>query len=458
MRLFLSDLLALAGRLSDQPDPDSGRERFRRLLSGSAGVVDNIRQWLDDARHSPDDQSQRALTDLVVALGRHLGFGVSYGAYERPFGAVRFDGAWRSPGVARVVLEARTDRTRPYSPDDFARTIAALPDVEPPAGDQQTVGLCVVVPLHGARRRTDAPSERVARANVHVLPIDILLSLVERIRAEQIAHEQLAALMVSGADGSSVARLLTEASAAAASDPAASSHLSLVPREEPPDHWIATIVGDEGATPQQIIDAVVCGRQLLGVRRNRHLSSQCARTGSRVLLRARDRRGRARATRVRRPTRWPLRSAMPGGSRRCSPSSTSSSTSRRFRSMCRRRRSGSQTERLSRRRVRFSPPFRSVISPASPGAVPPVSPAPKVRRRPGHVGRESSKNSPNRQFTNSPTAPREALVKWDDVPGSADQCPRRLHADPPRCGGGHGTAALFRTPAGSGGRRPEPAV
>ncbi len=265
MRLFLSDLLALAGRLSDQPDPDSGRERFRRLLSGSAGVVDNIRQWLDDARHSPDDQSQRALTDLVVALGRHLGFGVSYGAYERPFGAVRFDGAWRSPGVARVVLEVRTDRTRPYSPDDLARTIAALPDVEPPAGDEQTVGLCVVVPLHGARRRTDAPRERVARANIHVLPIDILLSLVERIRAEQITHEQLAALMVSGADGSSVARLLTEASAAAASDPAASSHLSLVPREEPPDHWIATIVGDEGATPQQIIDAVVCGRQLLGV-------------------------------------------------------------------------------------------------------------------------------------------------------------------------------------------------
>src|SRR4051794_17271198 len=98
MRLLLTGLLALAGRLSDQPDADSGRERFRRLLSGPAGVVDNIRHWLDDARHSPDEQSQRALTDLVVTLGRHLGFGISYGAYERPFGAVRFDGAWRSPG------------------------------------------------------------------------------------------------------------------------------------------------------------------------------------------------------------------------------------------------------------------------------------------------------------------------------------------------------------------------
>ena len=143
MRLFLTDMLALSGRLTDQPGPDTPRERFRRFLAGWPGSVDDLHALIEDGQRTPDDQSQRALMDLVVTLGRYLGFSVAYGVYDRRSGAVRFDGAWRSPGLARIVLEVRTDRTRPFSPDDLSRTIAALPDVEPAVDTEQTLGLCI---------------------------------------------------------------------------------------------------------------------------------------------------------------------------------------------------------------------------------------------------------------------------------------------------------------------------
>jgi hypothetical protein len=42
------------------------------------------------------------------------------------------------------------------------------------------------------------------------------------------------------------------------------SRLALVPKETPPDYWIATIRCDEG-TPEQFVEAVIARRRILGV-------------------------------------------------------------------------------------------------------------------------------------------------------------------------------------------------
>lgn len=271
MRVHLADVLALAGRLTDQPGPDTARERFRRFLSGGTGSLDELSDLIDDAQRTPDDQAQRALMDLVVTVGRYLGFVVSYGGYERRSGAVRFDGAWRSPGVVRIVLEVRTDRTRPFSPDDLSRTLAALPDASTADAAEQTLGICIVVPLHGRRRAGDAPREPVAQGLARVLPLHAVLMLARRVEAGTLDHATAVELLSGVEDDARAAALLGQSAADVAPEPqlravpAPAGHLSLVPREEPPDYWIATMLADEGTTPGQFVEAVVRGRQLLGV-------------------------------------------------------------------------------------------------------------------------------------------------------------------------------------------------
>ena len=59
--------------------------------------------------------------------------------------------------------------------------------------------------------------------------------------------------------------LMAAAHAATPSRPSPAPVIALVPREPPPDYWIATIVPDAGATATQVVRAVIAGRQLLGV-------------------------------------------------------------------------------------------------------------------------------------------------------------------------------------------------
>ena len=267
MRLYLGDVLALAGRLTDQPGFDTARERFRRFLTNWPGTVDDLRSLVDDAQRTIDEQSQRALMDLVVTLGRYLGFAVIYGSYDRTHGAVRFDGAWRSPGAARFVLEVRTDRSRPFSPTDLERTVKALPAVD--AGDESepASGLCVTVPSPGRRvpEPVDVGDPTVA---VREWPLDALLLLAERVAARTVSHDEALALLLAERDDPRVAALVEAASTtapSAAPTTGTPSHLSLVPKEPVADYWIATIIADEWTTAEQFVDAVIGGRQLLGV-------------------------------------------------------------------------------------------------------------------------------------------------------------------------------------------------
>ena len=259
MRLYLGDVLALSGRLTDQPGFDTARERFRRFLANWPGTVDDLRTLADDAQRTVDEQSQRALMDIVVTLGRHLGFAVIYGSYDRTHGAVRFDGAWRSPGVARFVLEVRTDRSRPFSPTDLERTVKALP----PTGDDDAEparGLCITVPGPG-RRASDAADAAPLTVSVCEWPLEALLRLAERVAAREVSHDDVLALLQSDHSDPRVTMLVDDV--AAPTPP--SSHLSLVPKEPVSDYWIATIIADEWTTAEQFVDAVISGRQLLGV-------------------------------------------------------------------------------------------------------------------------------------------------------------------------------------------------
>ena len=84
-------------------------------------------------------------------------------------------------------------------------------------------------------------------------------------RVLRVGLDDVVTLLRAGADDARVRALMAAAHAATPSRPSPAPVIALVPREPPPDYWIATIVPDAGATATQVVRAVIAGRQLLGV-------------------------------------------------------------------------------------------------------------------------------------------------------------------------------------------------
>jgi hypothetical protein len=126
MKLDLPELLTLVGRLDDAPGIDAPRERFRRFLIEQVTGVADIRTMLDQAHAALGDQHARARQDLILLLGRFLGFEVAFGSYEAAAGSVRLEGHWRSRRRARIAIEVRSEQTADADVDTLARTVNAL--------------------------------------------------------------------------------------------------------------------------------------------------------------------------------------------------------------------------------------------------------------------------------------------------------------------------------------------
>src|SRR5262245_49907497 len=125
MNITLADLLPLVGRLDAAPGFDSPRERYRRVLLEHVTDIQTARVLIEECQRSVGEQRHRALQDLIVLLGRFMGFEITFGAYERSATLPKIDGQWRSRGLLDVVLELTTDQTPQASPDDLARALLA---------------------------------------------------------------------------------------------------------------------------------------------------------------------------------------------------------------------------------------------------------------------------------------------------------------------------------------------
>jgi hypothetical protein len=100
------------------------------------------------------EQRHRALQDLVVLIGRFLGFDITFGSYERSTTAPIIDGHWRSRGLLDVVIELRTDQTPHASADNLNRALAATA-IAPRIDGCPRIGLAVVARHYAGRGRLE---------------------------------------------------------------------------------------------------------------------------------------------------------------------------------------------------------------------------------------------------------------------------------------------------------------
>ncbi len=274
MRFNLHELLTLVGRLDDAAGTDTPRERFRRFLLDRVTCVADIANLLEQSQERLDNQSARARQDLVILIGRHLGFDITFGRYESDPGAVRLEGHWRSRRQARIAIEVRGEQTSDTDAETLARTVAALAASLPPQQGERWVGLCVTTAYYTGARQLDAQLARRQARDIRGISTGSLLWLADMAADGRVSHSDVLRLLTSGPDSDfmvDLMRRLTESVAGtggATSAPDAPPRLSIVARperESDTSFWLVTLLHDETATPAQLLDAVIGRRRVLGI-------------------------------------------------------------------------------------------------------------------------------------------------------------------------------------------------
>ena len=284
MSITFNQLLQLVGRLDDQPGFDSPRERFRRFLTEEVVDLHFAAALVNDGQHALGEQAHRALQDVLVILGRFLGFETAFGTYQRADGTARHHGLWRSRRRLTVVLDLFTDQTPRSDFDDLSKELAALAREARLDTEAETIGLCVVTPLFPWRQRLEAMlAAQMDAADRRVITASSLLALAALVAEGEVSHDEIVQLMTASSDLDLVAGLLsrarrhTHAAQTFAHEPPAGE----AEESRPAAYWVVTSARGHAAAFERIVESVVGRRRVLGVAENRN-ASEFARPGDRV--------------------------------------------------------------------------------------------------------------------------------------------------------------------------------
>jgi hypothetical protein len=261
MSLSLAELLPLVGRLDDAPGFDSSRERFRRFLLERATHLPTIHTLVEECQRSVGEQHHRVLQDLIVVLGRVLRFGVTFGTYERSSDDLNAHGRWRSAGLLDVVLQIETDHTA-ATLEPLARAVAA----NRAAGEQSTIGLCVVARQSAARGKLATLIAQGEFPDIRVVSARSLLSLAAHASADRVSHAEVVELLRTSAALDFMIDLMTRPGGGDRSSEVGAEERSRAPVPDPqPACWVAIISGDAMVTPERWLASVIAARQVLAV-------------------------------------------------------------------------------------------------------------------------------------------------------------------------------------------------
>jgi hypothetical protein len=266
MNITLTDLLPLVGRLDAAPGFDSPRERFRRFLLEHVTDVATARSLLEECQRSVGEQRHRALQDLVVLIGRFLGFEITFGTYERSTTAPTIDGQWRSRGLLDVVIELRTDQTPHASVDNLNRALAAAASA-PRIDGCPRIGLAVVARHYAGRGRLEQAFTADAHgSDLRIVSVRSLLTLAAHVTSDRLSHVEAVKLLQSGFALDFVITLLDRPAAVTPAEEPVAPAAQLVPvQRHDPAFWVATILDDEMASAEQLLASVIAHRRVLGI-------------------------------------------------------------------------------------------------------------------------------------------------------------------------------------------------
>ncbi len=261
MSISLAELLPLVGLLDDAPGFDTPRERFRRFLLERATSLQAIEPLVEECQRSVGEQHHRVLQDLIVVIGKTLGFSTTFGSYDGTRDDPDAHGQWRSAGLLDVVLQIESDHTTATF-EPLVRAVASrrrAADSETP-----TIGLCVVGRQFAARGKI---SQVIAQyPDLRIVTVRSLLSLAAHMAAERVSHAEVVELLRTSASLDFMIDLMVRPAAGGTSIEAPADAR---PRPDPgdprPAFWVAIVSGDATVTPERWLSSVIATRHVLAV-------------------------------------------------------------------------------------------------------------------------------------------------------------------------------------------------
>lgn len=265
MPVALNDILALVGRFDTATGFDAPRERFRRFLFDRVTDPTLARALIEPLQHSLGEQHRRALQDLVVVLGRLLGFETTFAAYPRA-AMSNCDGHWRSRGRLEVDVVVRTDPTLGRDVQDLAHSSGSPRHVD---HNVVHLTLSVVTPLYAGRARLEDPAAEKLASEGQVSSIASILWLADMLHAGRMKHVEVVRLLTSGVNLDLIVDLMAHfADDREPRGERAPAFETVTASAAPPSesYWVTTIEPDENARPEQLVQSVIAGRRILAVR------------------------------------------------------------------------------------------------------------------------------------------------------------------------------------------------
>jgi hypothetical protein len=263
MSISLAELLPLVGRLDDAPGFDTPRERFRRFLLERANHLPTIHALIDECQRSVGEQHHRVLQDLIAVVGRALQFAVTFGRYERSADDLSTHARWRSAGLLDVVVQIETDHSA-ATLEPLARAVAASRTEA--AGEQPTMGLCVVARQSAARGKLAKAVAEGQFPDIRIVSVKSLLSLAAHAAANRVSHAEVVELLRTSASLDFMIDLMTRRDAPEqASEPPAEERRHFENDDSRPAFWVAIISGDSMVTPERWLTSVIADRHVLAV-------------------------------------------------------------------------------------------------------------------------------------------------------------------------------------------------
>jgi hypothetical protein len=276
MGVTLDQILTLTGRLDDASGFDSARERFRRFLLDHVREPAMARVLIDECRHAPGETHRRALQDLVVLLGRFMGFHARFGSRSRT-PAPAACGEWQSPAL-HVLVEVRGDPpdVAGFAALSHAVTGAPMSPIDP---HSPVVGLCVTTSLVAGRPLLEPTMASASSGPVAVVSLGALLSVTALASAGRATHADVVRLLTSSAPLGFIMELLERC----VDDRALLAPGAAGGRIMSTGFWILRVAADRGTTPEEFVEVVVGKRHVLGLAGDR-AANDAVRPGDRICL------------------------------------------------------------------------------------------------------------------------------------------------------------------------------
>ena len=261
MEFTLDQLLTIVGRLDDTAGFDTPRERFRRFLQDRVTALETARLLIQQCREQSGEQSHRALQDVLVLLGRFLGFETAFRRYQHEPGVPPVHGTWQVRRRLHVSLILCTDQTPELDLEPISCNVAG--------GDADSgarVGLLVMTPLFPGRDRVERALAAGKYSNLRLVSFPALLRLAALAQERHLTAEDVVQVF-SPATALDV-RIDVLDRVAASGRPEAEFEAALAMSEDGSRqrrYWVNAMRVEPFTQTERIVRSLIGTRQILGI-------------------------------------------------------------------------------------------------------------------------------------------------------------------------------------------------